>query len=101
MVEVVPGLLLVDILRTDTWALLVLADHLAEVAVPLEGFTVLAYVVTGIDDVDEPGDGILVSLVGTVLLHVVQMPLISLVEAVGSGFARSAEASLTATDIDK
>ena len=101
MIEIVTGLLLVDIIGIYARTLLVLAEHLTEVGVPLEGIAVVVSVITGVSDVDESGKSIFVGLVGAMLLYVVEVLLISFIETVGGGIARGAEASLTTADIDE
>ena len=101
LVEVVSGLLLVDIIGIDTWALLVLAEQFAQVAIPFQGITVATREVTGVDDVNESGKSALVGLVRAVLLHVLEVLLVCLLEPVRSSLTRGAETCLAATDVDE
>ena len=93
--------LLIRIGRKVVRALLILFEQFSETVNPLQRLLIFLDGQTGIRDVDQSGDGILVGCIAAVLLDILQMLVVGTLETVVSRITRLSETSLTTADIDQ
>ena len=101
LIDIVARHLLIRIACKVVRTLLILFQQLSEALYPLQGGLIFLNRQTGVRDIDQSGDGILVGCIATVLLDVLQMFLVGTLETVVSRITSLSETCLATADIDQ